>query len=178
MCDALPAPAWGGGGGHGAAAALVSGGTAVPPSHRKMNFPRLLGVAGHAAQLFPFLVAVSLSPPSSTPTQWVGTEPTHPRVEDSLLKRRPRTYTRMDRPAYSFGLYASYHLVFGPCVPAAFLGGGTLCPNCICGRQPAPTTVLKRSNRPLVLQGTLCCSLSFVCPPKNKRPPIPPSFFF
>ena len=37
-------------------------------------------------------------------TQWAGP---HPQVEDSLLKRRTRTYTRQYRPAYSVSSYGT-----------------------------------------------------------------------
>ena len=40
--------------------------------------------------------------PCSPPSQWIDNQPTYPRVEDSLLKRRTRTYTPKHQLAYSF----------------------------------------------------------------------------
>ena len=42
-----------------------------------------------------------LNPPPSHSTHWVDNQPTYPRVEDSLLKRRTSTY----QPAYSLSFY-------------------------------------------------------------------------
>ena len=61
--------------------------------------PRLLGNPTGCRPL-----AVFLNPPSSPPTQRVGTQPPHPKVEDSLLQRHRPTYTRTYQPAYSFSL--------------------------------------------------------------------------
>ena len=45
----------------------------------------------------------SCHPPPPNPR--VGNQPTYPRVEDSLLKRRTRAYTRKYQRAYSLSLY-------------------------------------------------------------------------
>ena len=85
------------------------GGAPLPPparllrplSSRKIHFPQLSGVAEQAAHLSQVFF---LNVPSPLPPQWVGTQPTYPQVEDSLLKRRTRTFTRY-QAAHSFTLY-------------------------------------------------------------------------
>ena len=67
------------------------------PPPKKKGVPQLLAVAGQAVHLSQFI----WNPPSPP----MGTQATHPRVEDSLLKRRTRTCTRRHQPAYSFSLY-------------------------------------------------------------------------
>ena len=51
-----------------------------------------------------WLLRVFEAPP--TPIQWLDNPPPHPRVEDSLLKRRTHAYTRKHRPVYSLSLRA------------------------------------------------------------------------
>ena len=90
-----------------AEAAPVSSGTSVLLSPGKINFPQqLLRVAKQAAHLSHFF----LNGASSCPTQRVGTQPTCPRVEDSLLKRRTCTYPWRYQPAYLFGIYGTHPL--------------------------------------------------------------------
>ena len=80
--------------------ALVSRGTTVPLSHRIP--PWLLGRPTGCPPLAGFL-----NPPPSAPTQRVDDKPPHPRVEDSLLKRRTHACTWTYPPAYSFSLYGA-----------------------------------------------------------------------
>ena len=49
-------------------------------------------------------LAVFSNPPSSPPTQRVGSQPPHPQVEDSPLKRRTGAFYP---PSYSFSLFGS-----------------------------------------------------------------------
>ena len=49
----------------------------------------------------------SPSSPSSPSTQWAGTQPPYPRLEDSLLNRQTGRYTRKYQPAYSCSLYGT-----------------------------------------------------------------------
>ena len=60
--------------------------------------------------------------PSSPPTERVDNPPTHPRVEDSLLKRRTRMYARKHLPAHPSSLYA-------PATPAPNVGSPYEGPN-------------------------------------------------
>ena len=48
-----------------------------------------------------------LTPPLSPPTQRMGNQHAYPQMDDSLLKRGARTYTRKYQPAYSFSLYGT-----------------------------------------------------------------------
>ena len=106
LCGAWPAPAREGR--QGAEAAPVSSGITVPLSRTKNNLIRLLGVAEPAAHHCFFL-----RPPSSTPTESVGNQRTYPLVEDPLLKRRTRMYTRKYQSAYPFNpmLHPSLQMV-------------------------------------------------------------------
>ena len=49
-----------------------------------------------------------VNPPSSPPTQQIGSQPTYPQVEDSLLKRHTRMQHRKSQPASSFSLCGTH----------------------------------------------------------------------
>ena len=101
---------------HGAPPQRVSSRTPAPLSSGKKISPWLLGVAERAPHLLQFFGPAPFTP---NPT---GVQPTpHPRVQDSLLRRRTRTYTRKYQPAYSaFMAHTSNVHMMMQNVPCAF----------------------------------------------------------
>ena len=94
---------WGSLKGHGSA--LPSPIQTVPLSPGKNKFPVAVGVSRACSLPLVFF----LTPPPSPLTQQVDNQPPRPCVEDSLLKRRARVFTRKCQPPCLLSLYASPH---------------------------------------------------------------------
>ena len=98
---------WGGGG-----VQQFSTHTALQPEFKPLLILKQAGLGGGGGQNMPLVVGApfpTLSPPppaqpTSLPSQWAGTQPTHPRVDNALLKRCTCAYSQKYQPAYSFSL--------------------------------------------------------------------------
>ena len=105
--------------------------------------------------------AVHLSHPLHSRPNGLGTQPTYLRVEDSLLKRRPCTYTRKYQPADSFSLYGTI-----PPPPSPHPPGSTRPTDCRGGvdlQKPRPPGPLNGLNGPqcMALQGRPECTVLY-----------------